>query len=84
MTIFLMFFIELMASRFDIFGYDEAHDLEATDPALGFIRQNEKFGNGAAQVQAGKQHLLLSCLPITSFSRSDLAHTLLLTGELCL
>lgn len=53
-----MFFIELMASRYDIFGHDDAHDLEAVDPALGFIRQNEKFENGAPQIQAGEQHLL--------------------------
>ncbi|TVY75719.1 Zinc-regulated transporter [Lachnellula suecica] len=41
MTIFLMFFIELMAARFDVFG-NHAHDVEASDPAKDLIRQNEK------------------------------------------
>lgn len=44
MTIFSMFFIELMASRFDVFG-QECHDLEAADPAKDLIRRttrNEK------------------------------------------
>ncbi|KAF7862655.1 hypothetical protein EAF04_007528 [Stromatinia cepivora] len=46
MTIFTMFFIELMASRYDVFGKD-SHDLEAADPARDLIKQstrNEKLG----------------------------------------
>ncbi|KAI9648968.1 low-affinity Zn(2+) transporter zrt2 [Ciborinia camelliae] len=45
MTIFSMFFIELMASRFDVFG-EESHDLEAADPAKDLIKRstrNEKL-----------------------------------------
>ncbi|KAG4031124.1 hypothetical protein MFRU_010g02490 [Monilinia fructicola] len=45
MTIFSMFFIELMASRFDVFGEDK-HDLEAADPAKDLIKRtsrNEKL-----------------------------------------
>ncbi|KAB8295835.1 hypothetical protein EYC80_008657 [Monilinia laxa] len=45
MTIFSMFFIELMASRFDVFGEDQ-HDLEAADPAKDLIKRtsrNEKL-----------------------------------------
>lgn len=43
MTIFTMFFIELMASRFDVFGED-SHDLEAADPSKELMRQGEKSG----------------------------------------
>ncbi len=42
MTVFTMFFIELMAARFDIFG-SKSHDIEASDPSLDLMRQNEKF-----------------------------------------
>ncbi|PQE25093.1 plasma membrane low affinity zinc ion protein [Rutstroemia sp. NJR-2017a BVV2] len=38
MTIFTMFFVELMASRFDVFG-EESHDLEAADPSKSIMRQ---------------------------------------------
>lgn len=40
MTIFTMFFIELLVSRFDIFGEHEHEDVEAADPALDLIRHN--------------------------------------------
>ncbi|PQE05551.1 putative ZRT2-Zinc transporter II protein [Rutstroemia sp. NJR-2017a BBW] len=43
MTIFTMFFVELMASRFDVFG-EESHDLEAADPSKSIMRQGEKLG----------------------------------------
>jgi zinc transporter 1/2/3 len=42
MTIFTMFFVELMASRFDVFG-EESHDLEAADPSTSLVRQGEKL-----------------------------------------
>lgn len=41
MTIFSMFFIELMASRFDVFG-KESHDLEAADPSKDLITGNTR------------------------------------------
>ncbi|TEY35442.1 hypothetical protein BOTCAL_0593g00070 [Botryotinia calthae] len=41
MTIFSMFFIELLASRFDVFGRED-HDLEAADPARDLIRRNTR------------------------------------------
>jgi zinc transporter 1/2/3 len=44
MTIFTMFFIELMASRFDIFG-EQGHDVESADPSKSALK-NEKLGNG--------------------------------------
>lgn len=40
MTAFVMFFIELMAARFDIFGEVDHHDLESFDPALDLVRKN--------------------------------------------
>jgi zinc transporter 1/2/3 len=53
MTIFTMFFIELMAARFDLFG-SKAHDLEASDPSLDMMmRQNEKFHDTPVSVQKG-------------------------------
>lgn len=41
MTVFTMFFIELMAARFDVFGHPE-HDLESSDPSTDLIRGSEK------------------------------------------
>lgn len=42
MTIFVMFFIELMAARFDVFGNQgHSHDLETNDPALDIIRKEK-------------------------------------------
>lgn len=40
MTIFTMFFIELMASRFQIFG-DHSHDIEASDPTKDMLRYSD-------------------------------------------
>jgi zinc transporter 1/2/3 len=39
MTVFSMFFIELMAARFDVFG-EHGHDMATSDPALDLIRQS--------------------------------------------
>jgi solute carrier family 39 (zinc transporter), member 1/2/3 len=52
MTIFLMFFIELMAARFDVFGA-HAHDLEASDPAKELVTQAEKYSDGKSNAQRG-------------------------------
>jgi zinc transporter 1/2/3 len=41
MTVFTMFFIELMAARFDVFG-EQAHDLEASYPSKDSVRAFEK------------------------------------------
>ncbi len=38
MTVFVMFFIELLAARFDVFGQQE-HDLEASDPSKDLMRE---------------------------------------------
>jgi solute carrier family 39 (zinc transporter), member 1/2/3 len=56
MTVFTMFFIELMAARFDIFG-PKQHDLEASDPAQDLIRQNEKFHDAPTTLQKGLSYL---------------------------
>lgn len=48
MTIFLMFFIELMTARFDVFGgHEHAHDLEAAAPVVGSNEQLEKCNDGS-------------------------------------
>ena len=52
MTVFVMFFIELMASRFDIFG---EKDLEAADPALDLIRGKSIKGGKASDEEAPYQ-----------------------------
>jgi hypothetical protein len=48
-----MFFIELMASRFDIFG---EQDLEAADPAMGLIRGKSAVGEKASGEEAPYQN----------------------------
>jgi hypothetical protein len=51
MTVFVMFFIEIMASRFDFFGENHT-DLEARDPAMDLMRNStrpeEKYSDAAA------------------------------------
>ena len=49
MTVFTMFFIELMAARFDVFG-EQAHDLEASDPSIDLLKDSEKYGLGKANL----------------------------------
>ena len=56
-----MFFIELMASRFDVFG-KHAHDSEASDPSIDVLKDNEKYG-------AGKTNLRLA------FSKQSRSHS---------
>ena len=51
MTVFTMFFIELMASRFDIFG---EHDHEASDPAKDLFRDTEKYGHSNSTLKKCK------------------------------
>lgn len=41
MTVFTMFFIEIMAARYDVFG-TQAHDLEASDPSKEVMRASGK------------------------------------------
>jgi hypothetical protein len=60
MTVFTMFFIELMASRFDIFGEQHASDLEKSDPANDLMRGSEKYGETDSTLQKGK-HYPLGC-----------------------
>jgi zinc transporter 1/2/3 len=52
MTVFTMFFVELMAARFDIFG-SKAHDIEASDPSLDVMRQNEKSHDAPLIIRKG-------------------------------
>lgn len=52
MTVFTMFFIELMAARFDIFGHD---DHSSSDPSVELLRDPEKLpaGSGSSSAQGG-------------------------------
>jgi hypothetical protein len=59
MTVFTMFFIELMASRFDVFG-DQDHNLEASDPSKEVMRHVEKRRDEGNSAQKGKQIIFLS------------------------
>jgi solute carrier family 39 (zinc transporter), member 1/2/3 len=58
MTIFLMFFIELMAARFDVFGEQE-HDIERAGPSIHPIKKREKYSDSSTQGQSGKQQISL-------------------------
>jgi hypothetical protein len=58
MTVFTMFFIELMASRFDVFGEQHASDLEKSDPAKDLMRGSEKYGDTDSTLQKGKHYPL--------------------------
>jgi hypothetical protein len=49
----MMFFIELMASRFDIFG---EQDLEAADPALDLIRRRSTISGKVSEQKASYQN----------------------------
>lgn len=53
MTIFLMFFIELMAARFDVFGH-EKHDVETADAPIDSSIEREKYNDDSTQAQSGK------------------------------
>jgi zinc transporter 1/2/3 len=55
-TIFTMFFIELMAARFEVFG-EHNHDLESNDPSRTVIRTAEK-GDAKATVEQSKWHII--------------------------
>jgi len=59
MTVFTMFFIELMASRFDVFGEQHASDLEKSDPAKDLMRGSEKYGDTDSALQKGKHYPLI-------------------------
>lgn len=54
MTVFVMFFIELLAARFDAFGQQE-HDLEASDPSKDLMR--EKYSDTKSALQICEYHL---------------------------
>jgi zinc transporter 1/2/3 len=52
MTIFVMFFIELMASRFELFGGHD-HGPKAKDHAKDLIKDAEKFGDSNNTLKKG-------------------------------
>lgn len=58
MTIFLMFFIELMAARFDVFGH-KAHDIESASPTIVPSAQGEKYTDSNTRSQSGKQQTFI-------------------------
>ena len=60
MTVFTMFFIELMASRFDVFGEQHASDLEKSDPAKDLMRGSENYGDTDSSLQKGEHYPLVS------------------------
>ncbi|KAH6680564.1 Zinc/iron permease [Halenospora varia] len=55
MTIFVMFFIELMAARFDIFGH-KAHDLEASDPSKELMKDGKSSSEKGVPPHTGHLH----------------------------
>jgi hypothetical protein len=55
-----MFFIELMAARYNVFGH-QAHDLEAASPTTNNVGHREKYSDSNTPAQSGKlQTLFLS------------------------
>jgi solute carrier family 39 (zinc transporter), member 1/2/3 len=58
MTIFFMFFIELMAARFDVFG-EQARGLEATHPSRDIMGEREKYNHANIEAQRGKHQIPL-------------------------
>tara|TARA_R110002033_G_scaffold136829_1_gene176214 strand:- start:229 stop:516 length:288 start_codon:yes stop_codon:yes gene_type:complete len=60
MTIFTMFFIELMASRFDVFGAHE-HESETIDPAKDLLRDTEKYGVSDVTLKKGMYYFPFVC-----------------------
>ncbi|CAG8957225.1 hypothetical protein HYFRA_00009427 [Hymenoscyphus fraxineus] len=58
MTIFVMFFIELMAARFDVFGTQgHSHDLETNDPARDFIRKEKSETSASSNGVLKTKHI---------------------------
>lgn len=51
MTVFTMFFIELMASRFEIFG---SPDLDFSDPTKLMLAGKEGYSDNAVALEDGK------------------------------
>jgi zinc transporter 1/2/3 len=66
-----MFFIELMASRFDVFG-DHAGDTEKSDPPTELIRGSEKCGDTDSTLQNGN-HSPLVCHEIVGLAVTPLS-----------
>ncbi|KAF8866788.1 Zinc/iron permease [Acephala macrosclerotiorum] len=52
-TVFTMFFIELMAARFDVFGHPDSHGLDHSDPSVDLLRDTEKFSDTTGSVDKG-------------------------------
>lgn len=50
MTVFSMFFIELMASRFEIFGQP---DLDSADPTKTMLAGKESYSDNALALEEG-------------------------------
>lgn len=60
MTVFTMFFIELLASRFDIFGHQ---DLEGVDPAMELIVRKSTLQRKPLDEEAAYRERELNALP---------------------
>lgn len=50
-----MFFIELMAARFDILG-NRPHDVDASDPSKSLMRSTEKYNDGKHSIREIDDH----------------------------
>jgi zinc transporter 1/2/3 len=73
MTVFAMFFIELMAARYDLFGHTDK-DVEVAVPAVERTKQIEKYSD--ADVSKG-EHSILS----TSLDQGSLLFTVKALGH---
>ena len=62
MTVFTMFFIELMASRFEIFG--QPGDLDAADPTKIMLASKQNYSGHTVALEEGKSQDLISLVSI--------------------
>jgi len=74
MTIFLMFFIELVASRFDVFG-EQDHDIEALNPVVDVRMQREMAESKASNSSTPSGNISTNEDDIAESSPSTTSHS---------
>lgn len=80
MTVFTMFFIELMASRFELFG--PQGQLESSDPTKSMLNGREKYTDSALPSEYGmfdvhKSHVALGFLRLLNLLATPLLSRML-------
>lgn len=78
MTIFAMFFIELMASRYEFFGHSHDQDLESRDPAQHVLRKSAAENKSNSDLSTGSKYLTQSNICRRAFVVHDFLMSLAL------